>query len=154
MSDFINTTEYPWHRAINDHCDEQRELKKEWPHFMYEAKTAARSIEYLPDLFAREREGKLPKTFRMCSCCSEGKHVVDNHLTCCLGIECRKCPHLLALEKTLELTPALIDQMKAWTCIAHILSKGGDVMNEGYILTVDDRMFWDRVCQSMADGAT
>lgn len=152
MSDFLKDSDYPWHGAINRHCDGQREAGKEWPRFMYDAKHAAGEVSRLPLLFAREREGKLCKTFRLCSCCSEGKHIVDNHLTCCLGVECRKCPHLAALDKAEGMTPEQIDQMKAWTCVAHILANGGDRMGEGFIITVDDRMFWDRVCQSLASS--
>lgn len=150
MGDFIKDTYYPWHGAINRHTETLR--GKDWPRFMYDGKAAASEAERLPKLFAAEREGKLAKTFRPCACCSEGKHVVDNHLTCCLGVECRKCPHLLALEKAEGMTPEQIDQMKAWTCIAHILGSGGDTMNEGFILTVDDRMFWARVCGSLASS--
>ena len=35
---------------------------------------------------------------------------------------------------------------------SRIVSQGGDVAGEGYILTTDDRMFWDRVYASMASG--
>lgn len=152
MSNFLKDTYYPWHGAINDHCDDQREAGKEWPRFMYEAKHAASEVVRLPLLFAQEREGKLAKMFRPCACCSEGKHVVDNHLTCCLGVECRHCPHLAALDKARDMSPEQIDQMKAWTCVAHILSSGGDMAGEGFIVTVDDRMFWDRVCESLASS--
>lgn len=39
---------------------------------------------------------------------------------------------------------------KAWTCAAHIVSSGGDVLREGYLLTVDDRMYWDKVYENLA----
>jgi hypothetical protein len=145
-------TYYPWHRAINRHSEEQQKAGKEWPRFMYDGKTAASEVPRMALVLGMEREGKLPKVFRPCSCCSEGKHIEDNHLTCCLGVKCRECPHLLALEKATELTPEQIDQCKAWTCAAHILANGGDVMGEGFLVTVDDRMFWDRVCESLASG--
>jgi hypothetical protein len=149
MNSFFRQTDNAWHRAINAHAHLGG---PDFPHWMYEAKTAAGESERLPKLFERERLGMLSKVFRPCACCSNGKHVVDNHLTCCMGIECRKCPHLLALDACTDLTPEQIDTMKSWTCIGHILSKGGDPMNEGYILTVDDRMFWDRVFESLASS--
>ena len=75
--------------------------------------------------------------------------VPENRLSCCLGVECRKCPELLALEKA-SLTPEQIDVAKAWTCVGHIASQGGDPMKKGYLLTVGDRMFWDNVYESLS----
>ena len=46
--------------------------------------------------------------------------------------------------------PGEIDAAKAWTCAAHIVSSGGDPLKEGYLLTVDDRMFWDNVYTNMS----
>lgn len=143
----LREIDHPWHCAINQHARDK--AGDEWPRFMYDGKTAAHEVPRMALLFAMERDGKLAKVFRPCACCSDGKHIVDNHLTCCLGTECRKCPHLLALEKA-DLSPEQIDICKAWTCAAHILANGGDVMGEGFLVTVDDRMFWDRVCESLA----
>jgi hypothetical protein len=42
------------------------------------------------------------------------------------------------------------DEAKAWTCATHIISKGGDIAGEGFILTTDDRMYWDRLHASLA----
>lgn len=140
--------DHPWHVAVNRLHDERREKNEERSRFMYEAKAAAHEVPRLMLLFKDEREGRLTKIHRQCTL-SPTEHVVDNHLTCCLGVECRKCPELLALEKA-ELTPEAIDRAKAWTCVAHVLSKGGDVSGEGYILTEDDKMFWQRTYESMA----
>ena len=138
-----------WHAAINQRAYECLEAKEEWPRWMYDAKHAAEEVPRLALLLANEREGKLCKTFRRCSCCSDQKHVVDNHLTCCLGVECRKCPHLAALDKT-SLLPEQRDWIKAWTCMGHILASGGDVAGEGFLTTVDDRMYWEGVIESLA----
>lgn len=140
--------DHRWHVAINKHSNECRKIGEDWPRFMYEAKTASQESERLALLFAREREGKLCKVHRQCSH-SAPEPVEDNHLTCCLGKKCKECPHLLALEKA-DLPPEEIDKAKAWTCVAHILQNGGDVAGEGYLMTVDDRMFWDRVYDSMS----
>jgi len=140
---------HEWHVAINRHSDEQRQADKEWPHFMYEAKSAAAEVPRMAMLFKQEREDALPKTHQQCSM-QEPVPVQDNHLTCCMGVKARECPHLLALEKIERCTPEDIDSAKAWTCAAHILSNGGDAMNTGYLLRVDDRMYWDNVHASLA----
>ncbi len=145
--------DHEWHVAINRHSDSTRDAGKPWEsmRFMYEAKKAHGEARRLPLLFAMERKGELARTHRQCSM-QPPVPVEDNHLTCCLGVECRKCEHLSALDSA-KLTPEQIDEAKSWTCIAHIISKGGDTANEGYILTTDDRMFWDRTYESMAGEA-
>jgi hypothetical protein len=52
--------------------------------------------------------------------------------------------------ETPALTPEQQDEAKAWTCVAHILMQGGDHMNEGYLLTTGDRMFWERVYENLS----
>lgn len=144
--------QHQWHVAINRHV---------WPadgpqrdhaavRWMYEAKAAASEVPRLTLLHKMERCGELAKVHRQCSQ-SEGEAVPENHLTCCLGVKCRECPELLALD-AMEATPEAIDEAKAWTCAAHIITKGGDFANEGYLLTVDDRMFWNRVYESLSAG--
>jgi len=143
------TARHPWHVAINRYHEDLRTAgdgeRRSW---MYEAKSLADEVPRLVILFEKERLGLLDKHYKQCSR-AEVVPVEDNRLTCCLGVECRSCPALLALEKA-ETTPEMIDRAKAWTCAAHILSEGGDVAGEGYLLTVDDRMFWDRTYASMA----
>lgn len=138
---------HEWHSAINRHSNGMAG-SKDWPHFMYEAKTLADEVPRMALLFKMERENALPKMHKQCSH-SEAQAVPDNHLKCCLGVVCRECPHLLSLEKA-KATPEQIDQFKAWTCAAHIVGKGGDVSGEGYILTIDDRMYWDRVYSNLS----
>lgn len=123
--------------------------KADWRGWMYEAKTLADEVPRMAMLFRAEREKKLPVIHKQCSRSPE-EPVQDNHLRCCLGVECSACPELLALDKIEKCTPEQIDQAKAWTCAAHILSEGGDTAREGYLLTVDDRMFWDRVYEHMS----
>ncbi len=147
------TNNVNWHRAINKYTDE---LRKEGPesentHFMYEAKYMALEIPRMQRLFADERNHKLRTTHKQCSH-QEAVPVTDNHLKCCLGKECRKCPHLLALDKMTDSTDEEIDNTKAWTCASHIVWQGGDTMGEGYLLTVCDRMYWDNVYNSLAGG--
>lgn len=137
---------YRWHYAINDF--HHSVPLPAWASWMYEAKTAASEIVRLPLLFKMERENELPPVHRQCSH-SASEPVPDNHLTCCLGVKCRECPHLLALD-SMEGTLEERDTAKAWTCVTHIISKGGDPAKEGYILTTDDRMYWDRLHENLA----
>lgn len=141
--------DHEWHVAINHYSYELRKVNRPHESFMYEAKKAADEVPRLIALFKAERDGKLRKTHKQCSQ-QESALVEDNHLTCCLGVKCRECPFLLALDKIDRCKDEDIDTAKAWTCATHIVSKGGDFMGEGYILTVDDRMFWDNVHQSLA----
>lgn len=137
---------YEWHVAIN-----QVNRSSNWRNWMYEAKTAADEIPRLAMIFKMERENMLPKVMQACSH-SEPVPVPENYLTCCLGVKCRECPALLGLDKA-KLTPDEIDLAKAWTCAAHIISETGKRLvdtSEGYILTVDDRMYWDRVYEHLA----
>lgn len=145
---------HEWHVAVNRHGEEWRKAEKEWSEmrFMYDAKAMADEVPRMVMLFRQERENGLPQTHQQCSM-QAPVPVKDNHLTCCKGVKTRECPHLLALEKIERCTPGDVDTAKAWTCAAHIVSTGGDVMNEGFLLRVDDRMFWDNVHASLAQEA-
>lgn len=138
---------HEWHVAINGFTN-GKIGSPDWPHFMYEAKDVAGEVPRLARLFALERTGGLTKTHQQCSH-SASEPVPGNHLSCCLGVKCGECPYLKALDSA-RLTPEQIDEAKAWTCATHIISKGGDTAGEGYILTVDDRMFWNRIYANMA----
>lgn len=138
-----------WHTAINRYQDTRRADGKDWERWMYEAKKMADEVPRMVILFKQEREGAMPQTHKQCSR-QEAVPVKDNHLSCCLGTKARECPHLMALEKVERCTPDDIDTAKAWTCAAHIVSQGGDYANEGYMLRVDDRMFWGNVHASMS----
>lgn len=140
--------DHVWHVAINQFHD-GKIGSPEWRSWMYEAKTLADEVPRMMMLFKRERDVLLASVHSQCSR-SESVPVVDNHLSCCLGVDCRSCPELLALDKIKGVTPEQIDRAKAWTCAAHIVSSGGDHAGEGYLLTVDDRMYWDRVYKNMA----
>lgn len=141
-----------WHVAINRFHD-GKIGSPDWKRWMYEAKTVADEVPRMTRLFQRERAGLNPSEHQQCSR-SMPEPIFDNHLSCCLGVECRKCPELLALERIEHATPEQIDTAKSWTCAAHIMSQGGDIMGEGYLLTVGDRMFWDRVYQNMSQDVT
>ena len=143
---------HEWHVAINKHADELRASGGEHPSFMYEAKRVADEVPRMIALFKSERLGDLPKQHQQCSR-SKPVPIEDNALTCCLGVQCKECPSLLALENIERTTEDDINTAKAWTCATHIVSKGGDFMGEGYLLTKSDRMFWDNVHKSLSHMA-
>jgi hypothetical protein len=142
---------HEWHAAVNRHQDTRRDAGQEWSEarFMYDGMKMADEVPRMVMLFRQERENALPQTHQQCSM-QAPVPVKDNHLSCCLGVNTRECPHLLALEKLDRCEPSDSDTAKAWTCAAHIVSTGGDLMNEGFLLRVDDRMFWDNVHASLA----
>jgi hypothetical protein len=139
---------HEWHVSVNRLHYPDNAPAVEHRAWMYEAMSAADAVRYLPLRFKAERLGQLPPIHQQCSQQSP-EPVVDNHLTCCLGVECRKCPELLALDAA-KVTDEQRDEIKAWTCVTHIVSKGGDVAREGYVLTTDDAMFWERTYAGMA----
>lgn len=119
---------FPWHRAINKFCTEENQF----PHFMYLAKSAADEVPRLAMLFDKDRRE-------------------DLGLVCCLGVKCRECRFLAAVE-TDELQPQEIDLAKAWTCMAHILTCDGEWVDtsEGFIQTAGDRAYWSELYTSLA----
>jgi hypothetical protein len=146
--------DHAWHVAINGYhypADGGPPTDGRSP-WMYEAKTLAQEVPRLEYLFGAARRGELPAVHRQCSRSAPEALPCPNTLRCCLGVDCAACPQLLALDRIEGGTPEDIDRAKAWTCAAHIVSQGGDVAREGYILTTDDRMFWDRMYASMASG--
>jgi len=154
----VEDVKYPldheWHVAINNHATVLREKNDTWPKFMYDAKQMAQEVPRMAKLFKLERTDGFTSTHQQCSH-SELVPVEDNHLKCCLGIKTAECPHLKALEKINDVERCNMDDVdvaKAWTCAGHIVSEGGDMMNEGYLLTVDDLMFWDNLHESLAAG--
>lgn len=138
-----------WHAAINQHSDKLRKASQTWPHFMYEAKTLADELPRMVKLFASERAGKLPAYHQQCSR-QRPELIEENKLVCCRGVVCSECSHLMAIDSSEHISDEDKDTAKAFTCATHIVSDGGDVMREGYILTKGDRLFWDNVYQSMA----
>ena len=142
---------HEWHVAINAaHWDGAKWTEPRLP-YMYAGKDLADEVPRMVVVLRSERTGKLPQSHRQCSH-SDAEQVPDNHLTCCLGVECRKCPALLALDRA-KLTPEQIDVAKAWTCAAHIMRDGGNAdTSEGFLLTTDDRMYWDRVYSNLSMG--
>lgn len=143
---------HDWHVAINKFNDGKH--GDNFNHTLYLAKEMADEVPRLALLFKIERTETLPKMHKPCSCC-EARPIAKNELTCCLGVKCAGCPMLHALEKATR-SPEEIDIMKAWTCATHIATECGPGRHvdtsEGFILTTDDRMYWDGVYASLAAG--
>jgi hypothetical protein len=155
--------DHPWHVEINRHSSEQGFGAVSW---MYDAKHLAEEVPRLALLFGIERRGELPVIHHQCSRDHAGTPVPDNHLTCCLGVECRTCPHLAVVDRVktrrdysvhpsveLAVTDDERDVLKAWTCAAHIMRSAPSVdTSEGFVLTTDDRMYWNNVYASLSAG--
>lgn len=113
-----------WHGAINQFAEAERArtgTHDDWPRMMYEAKQLADEVPRMILKFEQERRG-MPQAFKMCGHDPRpATKLVDNHLKCVLGKECRKCPYLLAIEASAEMTDEAKDEAKAWTCATHIL---------------------------------
>ena len=142
-----------WHEAVNSYMSLTNPAAKgrfDEAGWMYEAMDLFGEVPRLTLLHGMERRGELTATHRQCSH-AESEPVPDNHLTCCLGKKTRECPYLAAIESA-ELTDDQKDAAKAWTCATHIVHSGGDPAKEGYLLTVDDQMYWSRVYESLAAG--
>lgn len=143
---------HKWHVAINQfNMNNMASTTKNWQSWMYDAKNMIVEIPRIAYWFGLERKGELPKIHWQCSH-SEPEPITNNHLSCCLGVKCKECPFLLALEKA-DVTPEQLDEMKAWTCAAHIMHEKGKRLiddTEGYILTVSDKMYWARVYESLS----
>jgi hypothetical protein len=142
--------DHEWHVALNRFNEVRRESGEEFLHWIYTAKSARAEMPRLANLFKLEREMALPKIHQQCSM-SEPEPIRDNHLSCCLGVKCAECPFLAMIE-TAQLSDEQKDEAKAWTCVTHIISEGGDQCGEGFVLTVDDRMYWNNVHQSLTSG--
>jgi len=141
-----------WHVSINQfHYGENFKKINEHQNWMYDAKNIADEVPRLTMLFKAERLRELPKIHQQCSH-SEPKPVIDNHLSCCLGVKCKECPFLLALEGT-NVSREQVDEIKAWTCVSHILNEKSKRMiddTEGYVVTEDDKMYWQNVYESLS----
>lgn len=149
MEEIKYPADHEWHVSINKYRASGGEYAT--MSFMYEAKNMAFAVPHMARLFAMERLAKLPSEHKQCSR-SPKEQIVNNHLKCCLGKVCAECPHLKALDGTARAAPEQIDMMKSWTCATHIVSQGGDMAREGYILTTGDIMFWERVHSNLAGG--
>lgn len=162
-----------WHVWINHRQDERRGL--EWEHSLYEFKSMLQFLTYGRKQIQKAFTGNLPKTHRQCSRCAP-EPIPNNHLSCCLGQEVTTCPILTSLKATVEeqrtritpfdgkahyanVTDEHLYRLMAQTCAWHIYHEACNIKDErtfyvdtseGYLMSVSDRMFWDRIYNSLS----
>lgn len=139
-----------WHRAISAEGERLRAQDcKEWPRVIYAAKTISDEVPRMVLLFQYERERGLPDSYKMCAHDPRpATKLADNHLRCALGQECRKCPHLAAIDRSATMTPEAKDEAKAWTCATHfLLESNPDVYFEQVLRDKGDDAFDDRMAR-------
>jgi hypothetical protein len=145
--------DHAMHVNINQRQDAQRKSGSEWEHWLYEAKGLAGEIRRLTRLFAQERTGQLPNTFKYCSL-SPVEFVPENKLMCCLGTVPKACEILQQTLVGMDGFPVeMIDAARAHICATHILTESAKRMidtSEGYVTDATDRAFWSRTYESMA----
>ena len=139
-----------WHRAINTYSDAERAAGRPWPRMMYIAKLVADEVPRMILLFEQERKG-LPTHYKMCAHDpSPATPLPDNHLRCHLGVECRACPHLAAIEANDRMPVEAKDEAKAWTCATHILLESKpDVYIEEMLYDKSKAAFDERMARSL-----
>lgn len=141
-----------WHGAINAEADRLRAAGEPFPRMMYAAKTISDEVPRMVLLFQYERERGMPDSYKMCSHDPRpATPLKDNHLRCALGQECRKCPHLAAIDRSERMTPEAKDEAKAWTCATHfLLESKPDVYFESILRDKSDDAFDARMAASFA----
>lgn len=83
MKDLSREVFSKWHTEINR--SREGASGKNYTPWVYDAQVMANEVPRLTALFRMERLGDLPKIHRQCSH-SEPEPVIDNHLSCCLGV--------------------------------------------------------------------
>lgn len=140
-----------WHSAINIFHDRLRALfgkEAKFPRMMYGAKQLSDEVPRMILLFEEERKG-LAESFKMCAHDpAPAVELPDNHLKCHLGVECRKCQFLAAIESSGASNEAK-DEAKAWTCATHILlASSEDDYIEGYLHDKSDAIMNERMARA------
>ncbi len=146
-----------WHRACNAESDRLgadyvpgEGKSRQWARLMYTAMKISDEVPRMVLLFEHERERGLPDSYKMCGLDPRpATRLVDNHLRCALGQQCRKCPHLAAIDRSPHMTPEAKDEAKAWTCATHfLLESHPDVYVETILRDKSDDAFDDRLAES------
>lgn len=139
---FADSKEFPLEASSGD-----RGKARAWPRMMYAAKQLSDEVPRMILLFEYERKG-LADSFKMCAHDpAPATPLPDNHLTCHLGVECRKCPYLAAIEAA-SMPNEAKDEAKAWTCATHILTERPDDYIEEYIYDKSSAIMNDRMARA------
>lgn len=114
--------DHQWHVACNAEAERLTKAGQPFPALLYDAKKISDEVPRMVLLFQYERQRGMPDTYKMCGHDPRpATKLVDNHLRCELGQECRKCPYLAAIDRAQGMTPEAKDEAKAWTCATHFL---------------------------------
>ena len=155
-SDQRGCGDHAWHVACNAESDRLHAATPpgqphEWARLMHTARKVSDEVPRMVLLFQYERERGMPDSYKMCGHDPRpATKLVDNHLRCALGQECRKCPHLAAIDRS-AMTPEAKDEAKAWTCATHfLLNSDEDVYFETILRDKSDDAFDARLVQSFA----
>lgn len=120
-----------WHTGINAWSDEEHRAGNDWAKWLYTTKHAFQEMSRGMYLFTSAREK-------------------DTGLKCSLGKSCRTCPILKTIEESMvaartrqpfpqDLEDTDIDGAKVATCIGHILTSRGDVVDGAFWSTKESR---------------
>lgn len=133
-----------WHAVLNG-----KGIGEQAVHWMYTAKLVADEVPRMILLFESERRG-LATHYKMCAHDPRpATPLSDNHLTCALGKQCRKCPFLARIEEHEQMTNEAKDEAKAWTCATHILLESKlDRYFESFLRDKSDDAFDARLAES------
>ena len=134
-----------WHGALNG-----KGIGDQAPHWMYTAKMISDEVPRMILLFEQERRG-MPTSYKACGHDPRpATPLLDNHLKCALGKQCRKCPFLARIEAQEGMTNEAKDEAKAWTCATHVLLESKlDVYLETILRDKSDDAFEHRLAASL-----
>lgn len=137
-----------WHGALNG-----KGIHDQAPHWMYTAKMISDEVPRMILLFEHERKG-LAKSYKMCGHDPRPPTpLLDNHLRCALGKQCRKCPFLARIEAQEGMTNEAKDEAKAWTCATHVLMESKpDTYLETILRDKSDDAFDAQLTRSLTDN--
>ncbi len=174
-SELSRQADHIWHVWMNEFSKAEREAKRPWPHSLYEFKSLLDFLQWGGKRIEDAFTGKLDKTHKPCSY-SPTEPIKENRLKCCLGVDVTGCPILASLKATFdeqrqrecgslgkfydEVPDSEMYHRMANTCAWHIykgVTQGSEGFHgidttEGHLMDVGDRMFWDRVYDSMRAG--
>jgi hypothetical protein len=172
----MNDLDHIWHVWINRRQHE-RGNEAPWEHSLYEFKSMLQFLTYGAKQIKEAFDGKLPQTHQQCSHQPVEQLKVLNTLKCSReGIDVTTCPILLSLRDTFQtelervypfngkkanpdLSPDAVYDLMAKTCAWHIYAEAVGIpeghhfaidTSMGYLIDETDRIFWNRVHDSMA----
>lgn len=130
---FIQRADHSWHVGMNRYSETERAAGNAFPHWLYNVKSAAHEMYRLMYLW-------------------ESDKATDTNLRCMLGVKCRDCGILQAVEGAMreeqiserpfkrDITDDDIKAAKVMTCLGHMLQTApGEYMGEGMIKSKADR---------------